>query len=121
MKRGFSLSDQKACRFQQCSKLAGSDNYCPRHSFLVEQFGYEKAVIVELGYPCEACGKRVEDEPKDCPDCDSSRCAQCAIAGRCCASRIAEIESEISSLEDEADDLRARVSALRLHMNMEAA
>lgn len=86
----FNKRDSKACKFEECITLATEDGYCPRHSFLIAQVGYEKAVIIELGHECPECEERVEDEPTVCPHCQSKRCLTCAADRECCMRHIRE-------------------------------
>lgn len=106
-------TDEGACKFEECITLASGDGYCPRHSFLVGQVGYDKTVVIERGCACAECNKRVKDEPKDCPHCEQTRCVACATERKCCMRRIREIEEEADRIEDEADQIRNQAEDIR--------
>lgn len=109
------LRDKNACKFEECITVAAEDGYCPRHSLLVGQVGYEKAVIIERDYACPECKERV-DEPKDCQHCGSKRCLACAATRECCMRRIREMEEEAERLDGEADAMRDEAEDLRSSM-----
>jgi hypothetical protein len=94
------------CSFKQCAKVKGDGPYCPRHEFLVAQFGLDKAIDMECGYACPQCKAVTEVQCEKCQGCELVGCEACRQANKCCLKRLEEIESEASDLEEEAEDLR---------------
>lgn len=91
------------CRFvgELCKMRADIDaEYCPRHAFLVAQFGLEKARDIELGIQCRSCLERFdEDKLKPCWNCRKLICAECRRVG-------------CGNCEDEDEDDRAELAKL---------
>jgi hypothetical protein len=108
--------DQSSCTFKKCSTVKGDGPYCPRHEFLVAQFGLEKAEGMECGYICPQCKAASEVQCEECPACEEIGCEACRKADKCCIKKIEELESEAEDLEDEADDRRSDASKIEAKM-----
>lgn len=110
------MKEQSSCSFKKCTKVKGDGPYCPRHEFLIAQFGLEKAEGMECGYTCSQCKVVAEVQCEKCPACGEIGCEACRKENKCCMKSIEEAESSASDLEDEADDLRRDARNIRAKM-----
>jgi hypothetical protein len=97
---------EQSCEFKKCELVKGPSIYCPRHAFLVEQFGVEKAEGMECGFTCPQCKAVSDAQCERCPHCEEVGCEVCRKGSKCCDKRIDDIENKARELEDEADSLR---------------
>lgn len=105
---------EMACDFEECRLLAVKEaGYCPRHAFLVESFGLERAQHIECGYVCELCKARTDEPCEKCETCSDVRCAACAKEAKCCKGQIECLEQEIEEAEDTVSQLERERDTLQ--------